>query len=398
MTAKWVFEYFTAPSTWTAFTAKLKNTNEILNGHEEALLSISNNVANRAFVASNQTVRVKYDGDVVFTGLLSALEYGTTILNCVLYNETLEKLKTVTYTASFPTGAGADTILAAVCALAGVTAGTCPSTSIAVRFDETSCYDVVMFLKDCLNSDVWTVGAVVNIGTRGSAKTVTYVKIKSRGIDRSKLRDKVRVKGMDASSNEIIGEAGSGDKVKVYREKKANDVTTLNTLAAKYLDELNTVSKGAPIEVPINEAHELYPGDTFSITNARYNLSGSYKIMSISKYPSKAAIQLDKPAASLEAKLLDFKKYEDIGIYQITGAGEALEPVTLTYQGLELYQLLDEGSDIYISDYSPHWRQGIGYHITWADSDVGKLCAFNGIDSFINEGSTSTPKALTSSL
>ena len=371
MTAKWVFEYFTAPSTWTAFTAKFNGTNEILNGHEELELSLPNTTANRAFLANNQTVRVSYDTNIIFTGLLSALEYGR-VLNCFLYNNVYETLKPKTITAVYQTPTDADTIFAAICAAAGVSAGTCPSTPIKVQFDETSCYDAVMFLKDCLNTDIGSSGNTLNLGAKGSAKTITHYRVKSRGVDRSKLRDYVRVKGTDTVGNVIVGEAGSGYNVKVYREKKASDVATLDALAEKYLAELNTVSKGAPLEVPIEEAYDLYPGDTVTVNNARYNLSGSHRIMQVNKYNTKATVQIDKEQQTLEAKLLDVKKYEDIGIYSI------VNPATLNYQGLELFQLLNEGVDGFIKDYAPQWHQGIGNGITWTPSFNGLACTFQG--------------------
>lgn len=378
MVAKWVFEYFTDPATWTAFDAKLRHIDEILNGHEEAQLSIINSSANRTFVSTNKTVQIKYDGNVIFTGLLSAHEYGTSNISCILYNSVFEALKTKTFTATYATAEAANVIAAAICAEAGVTLGSCPSTPIAVRFDEANCYDALMFLCDCLNSDFSTSGNIFNIAARGSAKSVTNYKIKSRGIDRSKQRDKIRVKGTDVNGVEIVGEAGSGTNVQVFREKKANDVATLNTLASKYLAELNTISKGAPIEVPIEEGYNIYPGDTIPISNARYNLNDTYRIMRISKYPTKVSFQLEKQKPTLEAKLLDFKKYEDIGIYQISGAGEEIDPVVLSYQSLELLIPMDEGSGAFLADYGPYWRQDICYNHTWATGSEGTSLEFAG--------------------
>ena len=143
---------------------------------------------------------MKYDGNVLFTGRLVPLKYGKLEISCVAYNAVYEAMKAKTITADYTAGEQADTILAAICAAAGVTAGSCPSTEVAVRFDEAYCYDAAMFLCDCLNQDHSTSnGTTFNIAARGSLKTATHVKIKDRECDRAKLRDKVRVKGVDAS-------------------------------------------------------------------------------------------------------------------------------------------------------------------------------------------------------
>ena len=100
--------------------AKFGNTDETLNDHEEAQLTLVNSSSNRALVASNKTVRVKYDGNVIFTGQLAALDYGATVLKCVLYNAVYEAMKAKTITADYTEGENANVIFAAICAAAGV--------------------------------------------------------------------------------------------------------------------------------------------------------------------------------------------------------------------------------------------------------------------------------------
>ena len=226
--------------------------------------------------------------------------------------------------------------------LPGSPLGRCPSTEVAVRFDEAYCYDAAMFLCDCLNQDHSTSnGTTFNIAARGSLKTATHVKIKDRECDRAKLRDKVRVKGVDVSGLEIVGEAGTGTNVAVYREKKASDVATLNALAAKYLAELNTDARGTPVTIPIDEGYNIYPGDTIAVTNAQYNISGTLRFFRVAKKPTRIEGQLEKAKTSLEQIILDVRKYQDLGIYP--NQPSQITPLALNLQGLQGLYHLNEG-------------------------------------------------------
>ena len=265
--------------------------------------------------------------------------------------------------------------------------GSCPNASLGVNFIDAECYMAAVFLSDILNSDFSASGNTFNIAARGSLKTATHYKIQSRGISRGKLRDKVRVRGVSIDGQPIVGEAGTGTNVKVYIEQKVSDQASLAMLAAKYLADLNTDSKGAPLVFPIDEAYSFKPGDTFAVTNPRYNMAGTYPMKRVTKTSTKVSVELDVLKKTLDQIIVDFTKYEEFGIYYTPGSSTGVTSTVLSFQALELYQLLDEGADIYIADYSPKWRQGIGYHISWVDSAVGKICTFNGTDSFINEGS-----------
>jgi hypothetical protein len=384
MVAKWILEYFIAPSTWIPLQAKFNQTVEELNGHEQGDITLPNTSANRAIVASNKTVRISFDTHVIYTGQLSALSYSAAQLKCVLYNAVYEAMKAKTITADYSAGEAADVIFAAICAAAGVTVGACPSTTIAVRFIDAECYTSAMFLADVLNSNYYASGGTFTIGAVGSLKTASHYKIQSRGIDRAKKRDKVRVRGVSSAGIPITGEAGTGTDVKVYIENKVSDQASLDSLAAKYLADLNTDSQGAPLVFPITEAYDFHPGDTFAVTNARYNLAGTYAMKSITKTSTKVTVALDVAPQTLEQMIVDFQKYEDYGIYG------GLIPTTLSHQNLELYLYMNEGQDIYIADYGPFWRQGIGYAITWGAE--GNICTFDGTSSFINCGNDFDPE------
>ena len=86
-----------------------------------------------------------------------------------------------------------------------------------------------------------------------------------RGIDRSKRRDKVRVKGVDAYGNIIEGVAGSGSNVTVLVKTQPSDQATLTLLAEQKLAELNSDNTGTPIILPISVGAYLKPGDSIPL-------------------------------------------------------------------------------------------------------------------------------------
>ena len=180
---------------------------------------------------------------------------------------------------------------------------------------------------------------------------------------------------------QLFGEAGSGTNVVVKIEQKVSDVGSLSLLAAKYLADLNTDSKGAPLIFPITEAYGFHPGDTFAVTNPRYKLDGTYAMKRVTKTATKVTAELDVAKTTIEQMLLDFDKYAEYGIYYISGAQM---PATLNYQGLELFQLMNEGNDVFINDYASKWHQGIGTAITWTSSFNGLACTFEGASFILN--------------
>lgn len=380
MTALWKLEYFDDPN-WVEITGKFSQSMEELKGHEEANIILPNTSANRDFVDSDKTIKISFDNNEVFTGDLMDYEMTATQLKCVLYNAVYEKMKGKTITADYTSGAQADVIFATICAAAGVTAGSCPTTSIlGVKFIDAQCYMAAVFLSDILNSDFSASNGTFNIAARGTLKTATHFKIQSRGKSRAQVRNKVRVRGVSIAGLPIVGEAGTGDKVTVKIENKVSDVASLNLLAAKYLAELNTDSKGAPLVFPITEGFGFKPGDTFAVTNARYKFDDTYPMKRVTKTSTKVTAELDVAKETLEQMILDFDKYQEYGIYYVSGS---ITPTILSWQDLELYQYFNEGSDLFIYDYGPYWRQGIGNNITWTTGPSGKSCTFNGTDSCV---------------
>jgi len=291
-----------------------------LNGHEEAVFTIPNTSANRSFVDADVRIRISWDTTVIWRGMLYAPLFGNDLITCICYNECFEEMKQKDYTATH-TSIAANTILAAICTAAGVVAGSCPSTLVSVRFRRTKCFDAAVFLAEAVNGDYWgdydgSENPRFNISARGSAKgSITPIAWPERGKDRAKKRDKVIIVGVDADGNEIEGSAGTGTDIEVFREKKASDVATLNNIAAQKLAELNTESSGVTLPVLITAAYNLYPGDTITLNKPTLELVGDFRIWTITKYLTKADVEVERPEAIGTKYLDETKQYEEQGIY-----------------------------------------------------------------------------------
>lgn len=327
--AKWKIEYYDGAN-WVTLSGKLKRIMQELDGHEEARFIIGNTAGNRTVVSQNRDVKISFDGTAIFKGTLYGVVYSRDLLECIAYNKCYETMKTKDYTHTY-TATAASTILSDVCTAAGVVAGVCPSTNLSVRFKRAICFDIGVFLADACNSEFYADEDAggnprFNIATRGSAKgAITPVSWPNRGIDRSKKRDKVIVRGVDADGNEIEGSAGTGADVAVYLEKKASDVETLNNLASKKLAQLNKESSGVKLPVKITDAYNLYPGDTITLSNSDLNLSGDFRIWRITKHVDVAEVEVDRAEKILEDYLAETKQYGDLGIYEIVGNAQIVD-------------------------------------------------------------------------
>jgi hypothetical protein len=350
--AAWTIQYWDG-SSWVTLAGAVDKIIQELNGHEEATFVIANNETNRNIVASDRKVKILYDSTVQFKGLLTAPQYGLPTIKCICYNECYVKMNAKDFTHEY-TNVPASTILSDICAAAGVVAGSCPSggigakdvlqyegypiakdivlrplpagAGISVRFKRAICWDAATFLARAVNADFWTDEDAYgnprfNIGTRGSAKgSVTPISWPDRGVDRSKKRDKVVIRGVDADGNEIEGSAGTGTNVAVFTEKKASDTATLNNLAAQKLAELNKESSGVKLPINIFTAYNLFPGDTVTLNNSALNLVGDFRIWKVTKTIATADVEVDRPQNVTEKDIQQMEALEDFGIYPISAA------------------------------------------------------------------------------
>jgi len=280
-----------------------------LNGISYAYFTLKNDEDNRELVASDRSVVIKYEGSTVFQGTLTGAKYEIDYLKCIAYDTVYYNMDGKTHTGSY-TSTAADTILSNICSDAGVTAGECPSDSISVKFTKTDCWVAAKFLAYALNKDFWTSdGTTFNIGDKGEDRgEVTPLSVGRRVVDRAKSYNKVIVRGYDEDGNEIEASAssGAGDRVKVFFERHATDVTTLGNIAAKRLSELNTESIGSKIALSIEDAVYFNSGDTITINDEARNLSSSYQIHRITKYVNRVEVELE----TKEMTITDYLKEE----------------------------------------------------------------------------------------
>lgn len=392
--AGWEIEYFNeeleelVPLTIACFG----RVYDELNGFSETEFNIINTPANRAIVAENRAVVVYFNSEVQYVGVLSAVEYSQTLIKCVLYDEIVEILKAKTIS-GLCIETPADSVLADVMSAAGLPAGvgSCPSDPITVEFDDAYCSDAVTFIAASLGKDWWTGNMRFYIGVRGEAKNLSVFTLSTRGVDRSKKRDKVIVKGHDTDGNAISGTAGTGSNVAIYREPQESDQATLNSLAAKYIADLNTDSSGAPVSTTISHGATLFAGDTIPLNKPSLALSGNYRIVSVEKLKTKVNFQIDRVRESVDKIISDLKKYKDLGI---TVPGQ--DPLSLNLQSLiGLYHLV-EGSGTTAKNTAPDsTTDGEITNPNWIkpSGQASKLLCFNA-STYVDLGSMTTPANL----
>jgi hypothetical protein len=111
--SRWAIEYFDGTQ-WVAFNVKkLGNISEELSGHEEAVFAITNTAANRALVLNDYPVRLLFDGNEIYSGVLKAVGYSMTELAVTVYNDVYEAMQRRVYSGSF-TSTPANDVLASI--------------------------------------------------------------------------------------------------------------------------------------------------------------------------------------------------------------------------------------------------------------------------------------------
>jgi len=286
---RWTLEYYDeGEEGFVEFSGRLEEIMEELNGHEEVSFSIPNTAANRSFVATDQLVRIKFDGAVVYgIGVLYDIEYSRKQLKCVIYNGVYELLKRRVISGEY-IGLMPSSVAEFIRAAAGLTYMVdCPATpDVDMIFDQTICFDAILQLAAAINKDYWVEnGENLHIGDRGSAQEFdgNIANVSERAVARSKKRDKVHVRGVSYEGDEIMGYAGAGDNVAVFWYDTPTTEYTLYALAVKKLAEINMDDGSVVLTCPITSGVHLYPGDTITISKPELSLDGSYRIMKTTK-------------------------------------------------------------------------------------------------------------------
>lgn len=315
----------TYTATINVTTGIFKRTIEELNGHEEMTIELPNSVANRALVAADQSADLVWTGPVtLFEGTCTGAKHTRGMLECIVYNEAYEKLQRHQPFNTPYVETAASAVLTALGAHVGIAvawdAGSDPDVSI--RFDYANCMDVLIALAEATGNDYWTTTGplTIHIGTRGSAKgAVSALEDSTRVLDRSRQRNSVRVRGVDATGNVIYGTASTGgaDRYATFTEKKVSDQATLDALAATKLAELNTDTGPSPLAVSLLVGNALFPGDTVTLNEAHLQLVGDYRLWKVERLLDKVIIFPESPDETIEKAVWDTRKYEDLGIYII---------------------------------------------------------------------------------
>ncbi|RLI87759.1 MAG: hypothetical protein DRP01_01120 [Archaeoglobales archaeon] len=299
--------------------ARLDKIVDELDGIRYARFSLPNTDDNRDLVGSDRSVVIKYDGTTVFEGTLTGAKYEAQVLKAIAYDSVYYSMDGKIHSGDY-TNTPASTILSDICASAGVSAGECPSDSVSVKFISTDCWIAATFLAYCLNKDFWTSDGKFNIGDKGEDRgEVSPTSIGKREINRARIYNKVIVRGYDRDGNEIVAEAGSGDRVKVFFERKATDLTTLQNIAQRKLSELNTEASSSKIILMIDEGAYLNSGDRITVYDETRSLSSSYKIARITKKIDRVEVELETKDKTIMDRIRNhFSNLEELGIYIVS--------------------------------------------------------------------------------
>ena len=305
---------------------------EDLEGNEYAHILLENTPENRELVSSDHDVEIKFYGRTVFTGVLAGAEFQSGQLKCYVYNSVYYKLKQKVFSGDY-NDVAASTILSDIASTAGVSVGKCPSTTRSVKFVRAECFTAVKYLAYALNKDFYSSGDTINIGDKGSSVgSVTILSVGKRAIDRSKVYNKIYVRGYDKDGNLIEAVAEDTDSQAIYgvREKsffdrQARDVSTLQDIANRKLAELSTLTKSCRIRVPIEEGAYLHSGDVVSLDDADRMLVGDYRIKRITKRPTYAELELEVKDLTISDYLAQsFSDLEQLGIYPVVPSDQVV--------------------------------------------------------------------------
>jgi len=303
----WTIEYWDGSKWVSKDDAIFKRIEEELNGHEEFSFTVPNTEENRAWVAADRRVRAKFNDTVVWTGLMMAVEYKLDVLECTAYIEAYAILKRRIFSGEYVNTA-ANIILGDVCDAARISMGVCPTNILSLSFDHRKSFDVVKLIAEACGADFWgdydaSGNPRINIGSRGESKgSVTPISWPTRSIDRSKQCDKVIVRGVSVQGHPIEGVAGTGDNVAFFEETNVTDVETLNSIAAKKLEELNSPSVGTKLTFVITDVYDVHAGDTITLNNPSLDLSGDYRVLKITKKKDTAKIEIEKMQPTIERR------------------------------------------------------------------------------------------------
>ena len=359
-------------------------------GEQELDFILPNTPANLAFVQTDQQIQILWGSTSVFAGLLRAYKAKFLNITATVYNSVFELMKKQTITGKY-NNVAANTILAAICATCGMSAGSCPTTAISTQFNSTDCYTSALNVANILGLNLFNSGNTVNIAVKGN-QTPAAITIDTESevdIDRSKAGyDGVIIRGVDQAGNSITGSAGNtgaGYSVKTLTNKIAMSQATLNILANEYLQSLQQTNSGSPLVCDISQAALLSSGDLITVTNgAAFGLSGSYEIATITKNLTKATIEIVHSVNDF-SNLVDALASATTALNTLPISSDQVQGGSVSLQSLQAFYHLGEGSGTVATDSSPVANNGtIGAGGTWVPGPETKVLMFYGNGSYVD--------------
>jgi hypothetical protein len=318
----------------------IMNSPQELNGHKEMNVYLPNTSAIRTIINSDTDIRAYYGTHLILRGILTGGKYHKKFIEGVTYDTVYEKLKRGKITGDY-FSSNCTTVLQAICTAAGITYGGCPSVAIGVSFISASCWDAAMYVCDIARGyyssngvDTFTVSA-----TSGSNRTISIVidDVSKRDIDNVKVRNHAIARGRDEDGAIIEGHAyvsggtiyegdpGSGyNDYITFNAPFAADVTTLQKLAARKLEELMLASSGSTIRVPLDDAIDtgnlVRPGDVLqSLSISELELSGNYVVFKATYDMTHVIFQLSRLNVTASRLFDKTGEYESQGIFSVEG-------------------------------------------------------------------------------
>jgi hypothetical protein len=392
----WTIQYYNGSAWVTKTDAVIDQIIDEVNGQlgtagqQEFDFIIPNTPANLTFVESDQQVQILWGSTSVFSGLLRAYKAKFLNISCTVYNNVFELMKKQSITGKY-SNVAANTVFAAICAVCGMTAGSCPSTVISTQFNATDCYTAALNVANILGLNLFNSGSTINIAVKGN-QIPTAITIDTESevdIDRSKAGyDGVIIRGVDQAGNAITGSAGntgSGYSVKTLTNKIAMSQATLNSLATEYLQSLQQTNSGSPLVCDIAQAALLNSGDLVTVTNgAAFGLSGNYETCKITKTLVKATIEIVHSVSDF-SNLVDAMASSTTALSTLPVSSDQTQGASVSMQSLLGFYHLGEGSGTVAIDQSPNANNGaIGSGNTWIPGPETEVLMFNGNGSYVD--------------
>ena len=394
-TGTWDIEYLDEDvNDFVPLRAEIDQVVDELSGDSNASFCLPNTNFNRELVDNGVLVNVYFNGWLQYSGILSAADVSSTKIKAILLDTVILMLDEAEPVSDVYDQVPANEILAEVLSKtpgSGINLGACPTAEISVVFYKANRLDIVKFIADATGLEYWpTNGDTINIGLRGDNywNCPERLFISKRGLDRSKIADKVIIRGTNQWGQHLTGEAGYsgwiGARVRVFNEDTPADQTTLENIAAKKLVELQSDSTGTPISTLMTMGYQYGVGDFINIYRPKFMLRDNwYRIVQMTKSKIKVSIQLDKPRQSVEKTIADLRNWEKNGIY-LPGCTSW----SINLQGLVGLYHLNEGTPSTVAkDSSPRDTpvEGTIVHGYWQMGPVCQMLTLAG-DGYIDIG------------